>query len=144
MSYAEYQIARTFLVRADHEAELVSFIASLARENNIEVGAFTAIGALKSAQLGYYDQARHQYQEVEISSPCEIASCLGNISLKDGEPFVHAHAVLADKNGQAIAGHLVKGTVFAAEIYLQELRGPKPERQPDRITGLSLWKFASH
>jgi hypothetical protein len=65
---------------------------------------------------------------------------VGNISVKDGRPFVHAHAVLADKNGNTKAGHLLEGTVFAAEVYLRELKGAKLERKYDEVTGLSLWE----
>ena len=141
MRYAEYQIARTFLIRADYGAELISFIGKVARENDIKVATFTAIGALKSAKLGYYDQEKHEYREISINSSCELANCLGNISLKDGQPFVHAHAVLADENGDAKAGHLVEGMVFAVEVFLQELKGSKLERQPDGVTGLALWEL---
>lgn len=141
MGYAEYQIARTFLLRADYDVELISFIGKVARESNIKVATFAAIGALKSAKLGYYDQEKQEYREISINSPCELANCLGNISLKDGQSFVHAHAVLADENGDAKAGHLVEGMVFAAEVFLQELKGPELERQPDGVTGLALWEL---
>jgi len=54
----------------------------------------------------------------------EISSCLGNISLKDGEIFVHAHVTLADKEGRVLGGHLAPGTIiFAAECRITELKG---------------------
>jgi len=64
---------------------------------------------------------------------------VGNVSLKDGEPFVHAHAVLSDEKGNTRAGHLLEGIVFAAEVHLSQLEGPKLERKYDEVTGLSLW-----
>jgi hypothetical protein len=64
---------------------------------------------------------------------------VGNTSLKEDESFVHAHAVLADRNGNTKAGHLLEGRVFAAEIHLIELVGTKLVRKNDVITGLSLW-----
>jgi predicted DNA-binding protein with PD1-like motif len=74
-----------------------------------------------------------------LSTPQEIATCVGNISMKEGEPFVHAHAVLADRNGNAKGGHLLEGKVFAAEVHLFELVGEKIVRRNDGVTGLSLW-----
>jgi predicted DNA-binding protein with PD1-like motif len=94
---------------------------------------------LKSAKLGFYDQHKHEYSEHMLSAPQEIASCVGNISIKEGEPFVHAHVVLGDENGNVKAGHLLEGKVFAAEIHLFELLGEKIERENDAVTGLSLW-----
>jgi len=79
------------------------------------------------------------YHVTPVDEPVEIAACLGNISLLEGRPFVHAHAVLANGRGRSWAGHLVRGTIFAAEVYLQELSGLPLKRVPDSITGLKLW-----
>ena len=140
MVYAKFDLGRNFLVRAEHNSDLVQFVTELAEKEGIIVAAFTAIGALKRAKLEFYDQEKHEYQEITLDSPQEIASCIGNISVKDGKPFVHAHAVLADKNGNTKAGHLLEGIVFAAEVHLRELKGAKLERKYDKVTDLSLWE----
>jgi predicted DNA-binding protein with PD1-like motif len=140
MVYAKFDLGRNFLVRAEHNSDLVQFVTELAEKERIIVAAFTAIGALKRAKLEFYDQEKHEYQEITLDSPQEIASCIGNISVKDGKPFVHAHAVLADKNGNTKAGHLLEGVVFAAEVHLRELKGAKLERKYDKVTDLSLWE----
>ena len=137
--YTKFDLGRNFLVRAEHDSDLVQFVTELAEKKGITVATFTAIGALKCAKLGFYDQERQEYREMILDSPHEIASCVGNISVKDGRPFVHAHAVLADKNGNTKAGHLLEGVVFAAEVHLRELKGAKLERKYDKVTGLSLW-----
>jgi predicted DNA-binding protein with PD1-like motif len=139
MSLFEYDANQELMVRLKHDADLVQSITELARSRGIEAGSFTAIGALKRARLGYYDQKNHEYREIKIDSPHEMASCTGNISLKDGEPFAHVHVVLADEAGNTKAGHLLKGIVFAAEVHLRQLKGPKLERKYDEVTGLSLW-----
>ena len=140
MSVSQYEASRELMVRLKHAAELVQSITELARSKGIEAGSFTAIGALKRARLAYYDQKNHEYREIKIDSPHEMASCTGNISLKDGEPFVHAHVVLADETGNTKAGHLLEAIVFAAEVHLHQLRGPKLERKYDEVTSLSLWE----
>ena len=136
----EYDTSKELLVRLRHDADLVQSIAELARSKGIVTASFTAIGALKCAKLGYYDQSNHEYRELKVESPHEMASCVGNISLKDGEPFVHAHAVLADGAGNTKAGHLLEAIVFAAEVHLRQLEGPRLERKYDEVTGLSLWE----
>ena len=136
----EYDTGRELLVRLTHDADLVQSITELGRSKGIEAGTFTAIGALKRARLGYYDQRNHEYREIKIDSPHEMASCVGNISLKDGEPFAHIHVVLADEAGNTKAGHLFEGIVFAAELHLRQLEGPELEREYDEVTGLSLWE----
>ena len=139
MGYAKFELGRNFLVRAEHDSNLVKFLTELAEKKEIIAATFTAIGALKRAKLEFYDQEKHEYRKITLDSPHEIASCVGNISVKDGKTFVHAHAVLADKNGNTKAGHLLEGVVFAAEVHLRELKGAKLERKYDKVTGLSLW-----
>lgn len=134
-----YSTGKELIARLEHDADLVQSITKLARSNGVEAGSLIAIGALKRARLGYYDQESHRYREMEIDTPHEMASCIGNISLKDGEPFVHVHVVLADETGNTKAGHLSEGIVFAAEVHLHELKGPRLEREYDEATGLSLW-----
>ncbi len=81
MSLFECNANKELMVRLKHDADLVRSITELARSKGIEAGSFTAIGALKRARLGFYDQKNHEYREMKIDSPHEMASCVGNISL---------------------------------------------------------------
>ncbi len=129
------------MVRVEHNSDFIKFIEELARKEKIITASFTAVGALKWVTIGFYNQENHEYQEIKLDSPHEIACCIGNISLKDKKTFVHAHAVLADGNGNTKAGHLLESKVFAAEIHLSELEGSELERKYDKVTGLSLWEI---
>ena len=79
--------------------------------------SLSVIGALSRAELGYYDQVSQKYGRIQIEEPVELVSCSGNISMRDDQPFVHAHAVLSDREGKVRGGHLTSGTIFAAELY---------------------------
>jgi len=133
------KVGRNFLLRAEHDSDIIDFLTDFANKNEITTAGFTVVGALKSAKLGFYDQEKHEYSEMLLSVPQEIACCIGNISLKENKLFTHAHAVLADKDGNTCGGHLLGGKVFAAEVYLTELVGPKLIRKKDSVTGLFLW-----
>ncbi|MDQ1261221.1 MAG: uncharacterized protein QG575_402 [Euryarchaeota archaeon] len=139
MQIRNFRQGRIIFARLDHGEDIISQITNLAEKNGIETGALSAIGALSRAKLAYYDQISHEYVEFSLEEPVELASCSGNISMRDGRPFVHAHAVLSDRAGRTWGGHLTFGTIFAAEIYLQELSGLPLKRVPDSITGLKLW-----
>jgi predicted DNA-binding protein with PD1-like motif len=130
---------RSLLARMDHGAEIIGQITDIARDRKIKAAEISAIGALSRADLGFYDQDGQEYRVLALEEPVEIASCTGNISLLDGLPFVHAHAVLADSSGRALAGHLVRGTIFAAELFIQELPQADLHRSWDSPTGLKLW-----
>ncbi len=141
MGAGKAAVGRCFFIRVEHNSDLIAFVTEFAKKNNIALAAFTAIGALTSAKLGFYDQTKHEYVDVVLSVPQEMASCVGNVSLKDGLPFVHAHVVLSDRRKNVHGGHLLEGHVFAAEIHLTEYLGEKIVRKPDNVTGLALWNM---
>ena len=133
---------RVFVGRFDFREDLLSALTSFCEKENILLGAFTLIGALSSAKMGYYKQDEQQYVEcLSLDKKLEITSCPGNVSLKNGEVFVHAHITLADHCGRCYGGHLMPGSIiFAAEYYIEELTGAELNRVDDKDTGLSLWK----
>lgn len=142
ISHATFETERCILGRLPHGKDLIRAIEDLCIENSIQTGVFFVIGAVISVTLGSYDQNQQVYVTFKKEEPLEIVNCTGNVSLKDGKVAVHAHAVLADMNGQTIGGHIFSETiVYAAEIYLRELLGKPLEREYDSITGLSLWKL---
>lgn len=133
---------RLFIGRFGCGDDLLQALTDFCKNNKIKLGAFNLVGAVQSAKLGYYDQKQKKYTGcVELNKKLEIASCMGNISLKDGEIMVHAHIVLADFDGKAFGGHLMPETkVFAAEYFIQELIGGELKRGKDDLTGLPLWQ----
>lgn len=128
-----------FLARLPKGDDLLEAITREFRERLIRKGAFSAIGAVTRATLGYYDESR-QYVNREFQGRYEIAACTGNVSEKDGEVFVHAHVVLSGHDYGCVAGHLMPGTeIFAAELYGTPVPGDVPVRAFDEPTGLALW-----
>lgn len=121
--------------------DLLEALTKECADGEIFLGEVRAIGAVSRARVGFYDQDFRQYRYITYEAPMEILSLVGNISLKEGRPFVHAHITLADKEGVACGGHLAEGTVvFACEYVIQEyLSGERFERGFDEETGLFLW-----
>jgi predicted DNA-binding protein with PD1-like motif len=135
----ELQRGRSLLVRLDHGADVVNQIFELAGNECIQNGAFSVIGALTQAEIAFYDQESHEYNELLVDENVELVSCAGNISIRGGKPFVHAHVVLAGSDGETRGGHLLRGKIFAAELFLVELLGKPMIREHDSSTGLNLW-----
>ncbi len=126
--------------KAAYGSDLLGELNKFCREKGIQYGWLSGLGAVQKAALSYYDQQMREYQSVEIDRSLEITHLEGNISLKDGAPFVHAHVTLADRAGNAYGGHLGPGTVvFACEFTLEVFDGPPLERSFDTKTGLFLW-----
>lgn len=137
----EVKAVKMFMGKLAHGADLLEEITKICVDQDICLGSVEALGAVKKARLGYYNQQDHEYHFFDLNQTLEITNLTGNISIKDGTPVVHSHVTLSDKDGHTYGGHLVPGTiVFACEIKIQVLDGPKFERGFDQETGLPLWK----
>ncbi|MBN1788409.1 MAG: DNA-binding protein [Sedimentisphaerales bacterium] len=139
--YNQVQLKKTIIGKLEHGKDLLGELQAVCKEQDILLGRVSAIGAVKKAKIGYYDQQSREYHFFEIDKNLEISNLTGNISIRDNQPMVHAHITLCDSAGNAFGGHLVQGTiVFACEFVIDVYDGPKLLRQYDEITGLPLWK----
>ena len=132
---------RCFMGRLPKGDDLLGALEKLCQEHNITLGEVRALGAVERARVGFYNQKERKYYFLDFEQPLEILALVGNISLRDGKPMVHAHVTLADAAGRAVGGHLAEGApVFACEFVLYEyLADQKLSRQNDPATGLMLW-----
>ncbi|MFB6235042.1 MAG: PPC domain-containing DNA-binding protein [Halopenitus sp.] len=138
MDYREVETSAEYLARLETGADWRQEIEDLARAEDVEAGWFMAMGAVQDAEVWFYDQDDQEYQSVTFDEPLEVAACVGNVADLEGDVFAHTHAVLSRKSGQALAGHLDAGTVFAGEVYMRAFEEPLV-REHDPETDLDLW-----
>ena len=137
----EYTSGKTFICKLNHGGDLIDSIHKICREKSITLAQLQGIGALKNANIAFYDQANQTYEQKEFQGEFEILSLIGNISLKDGEPICHAHLVFGNEKGEAYGGHLLPGCmIYACELIITELKGNTLKRGLDKETGLPLWE----
>jgi predicted DNA-binding protein with PD1-like motif len=131
---------RIFVGRLATGSDLVDEIEGQCAAENVMAAEVTAIGAVRRAAYAYYEQTDQRYRELASETHHEITGFVGNVSERDGRPFLHAHATFADADGATVGGHLLRGIeVFAAEVVIRELRDVSLVRRHDAETGLSLW-----
>jgi predicted DNA-binding protein with PD1-like motif len=138
MNYREVTTAGEYLARLETGADWRAEIEALAADVDADAAWFAAMGAVQDAELWFYDQESCEYQSMTFDEPLEVASCVGNVSLLDGERFAHTHAVLSRPSGQSLAGHLDSATVWAGEVYLRAFED-ELRREYDETTELDLW-----
>jgi predicted DNA-binding protein with PD1-like motif len=122
--------------------ELLETIARVALKNHIDSGFFFLIGTLKKVVLGFYKDGK--YVPNEISGPVEIASCTGNISIKENHDLVvHGHIVVTDIKCRALGGHILEGCLVDAtvELVLVEAESGSLKRRLDPEKNLFLWSL---
>jgi len=139
MKSVESKPGKVVLARLYEDEDLLESITEQAKKSRIKTGYFTLIGTLKRAKLGFYREGR--YQPIEMAGPLEITSCVGNLSIKKGEPFTHAHISVSNDKGEVFGGHALPGCTVAAtgELVLVETAGVNLQRKFDKKTKLYLW-----
>jgi predicted DNA-binding protein with PD1-like motif len=136
----EAQPGRTWVGRLETGDDLVEEIERFCAENDVHAAWVSVIGAVRHAAFAYYLQEERRYVELGRTEHQEISGFVGNISMRDDRPFLHAHATFANESGKAVGGHLLAGCeVFVAEITIREMTGVELIRTPDEVTGLALW-----
>jgi len=141
MSYLHYKPKRVYMGQLPYGADLYNSLTEIVVKEDICLGRIQGIGATTHAIVAYYDQNTKKYNPLEFPGGMEIVSLNGNVSLRDGKPFVHVHIVLGDAQGKLFGGHLLQGTkLFACEVFIEEFEGELLMRSYDERTGLYLWK----
>jgi predicted DNA-binding protein with PD1-like motif len=138
MNYRAVEPAGEYVARLETGADWRAEIESLADAVEADAAWFTALGAVRDAELWFYDQDECEYYPIEFDEPLEVASCTGNVSWLDEERFAHTHVVLSGPDGEAVAGHLNEATVWAGEVHMRAFEEPL-EREYDETTELDLW-----
>ncbi len=105
----------------------------------IQAGTLQVIGGLEEAVIGYFDRAAGEYVNHQTGH-VEICAGLGNVSLKDGKPFIHLHLTLSGKESGAVGGHAMEGCrAYVVEAYVRKLGGEPPVRQDVEGMTLKVW-----
>jgi predicted DNA-binding protein with PD1-like motif len=135
----EGKISGVIVERFKTGDDILEGLNKLVLQNHISAGSFTALGAVNKATVGCF-VGGGKYSTTSLRGPLEIVSCLGNVSMKEDAPFVHAHITLADRKGKTHGGHLMPGTTVGAtfELTLHSYDQMELRRKLDPETKLFL------
>ena len=88
--------------------------------------------------MAYFDWASKRYQNISIDEQVEVLSFVGDITIENDAPKVHAHVVLGKADASAHGGHLIRASVRPTlEIIITE--APRHlHRRFDPDSGLAL------
>lgn len=144
MKHCLYRPKRTYIGQLPNGADLYNTLSDIVIKEDICPARIQGIGATTHAVVAFYDQNKKKYNTLEFPGGMEILSLNGNVSLRDGKPFVHSHIVLGDAQGKVFGGHLLPGTkILVCEVFIEEFEGEQLIRNFDEQTGLYLWETVS-
>ncbi len=113
-------------------------LTSFAGAEGIRAAEISGIGAFQRAVIGFYDLQTKEYDRIPVEEDTEVLSLLGNLTIVDDAPRVHAHVSLGKSDASVIGGHLFEGVCGATiELFIRKEPG-ELLRVPDENAGLPL------
>ena len=105
------------------------------------MGSVTAIGAANDVTIGIFSTQEKQYHARRCQGDYEISALVGNVTRKEGEPYLHLHITIGNPvTGEVHAGHLTSATISATlELFLQVWDGQVGREFSDQV-GLNLFR----
>jgi len=128
-------------VRLESGERVAETLLGLLRAEGIGYAAVSGLGAVSQARLSYWNSQSRQYEAHELEEQLEVVSLTGNVTLREGEPFLHLHIALGRQDLTVLGGHFNDAVAHPTlEIWLQP--GNEPVRRvPDATSGLTLMEL---
>ncbi len=129
------------ILRIDRGEEIVKAVNDFCQREHITLGFLSGLGAIDHAKLGLYSLEKHEYLVNEFDGEYEIVNLVGNVTTKEGVPYVHMHMMISDETGAVFGGHLTEARVaVTCEIFLHTVAGTV-EREVDPAIGINMMVF---
>ena len=129
------------LVSLEKGDEIFDSINTVIDETDIKFGWINGIGAVEHITLGSYSVEKKDYIKKEFKGEFELTSLVGNITTKNGSPFIHLHVNVSDKQCNAYGGHLFSGIITATGELIIFLSDSYINRRESDDIGLYLWNL---
>ena len=134
--------AHCFVLSLDNHVEVSGALAAFCLEKGILAGTITGLGAISEATFRFLDPSTKKYVDKTFSEQMEITNLTGNISQKDGKPYLHLHITASRRDYTCIGGHLLSARINGAcELLVEEFPGAFIGRRADEETGLNLYDW---
>ena len=131
----------TYIIYIEQNERIMETLTRFCKDNNIINPQLSGIGAIKDIELGAYDLEKQEYIKKLYPEIWELTSYQGNVLLKDGEPFIHAHINISDHSLIGKGGHLFEAQVAAVGEFILRKINTDGKREFDPNIGLACMAF---
>ena len=113
MDYRKFE--QGYVLRLDPGEEIVGSLTRLVEQEGIQLASVSALGAANDVTIGIFNTVEKKYYSQRYQGDYEISALVGNVTRKEGEPYLHLHITIGNPvTGQVHAGHLSSATISAA------------------------------
>lgn len=131
-------------VRLESGEHAHAALVELLKREEVGYASVTGLGAVRWVRLAYWNAMTREYEPHEVEEQVEVVSLVGNVTLRDGEPFLHLHISLGRQDLSMFGGHFLDAIAHPNfEIWIQREAGPV-HRRVEPASGLALMDLAEH
>jgi hypothetical protein len=127
-----------FLVRLMKGEEIHESLTTYAGKHGITGATVSGIGAVRNVEVGFFNTKIRAYDRRKINEDTELLSLIGNLCLREGRPFLHAHVVLMKSDFSVCGGHLIRGEINVTGEFAVRQADLSLVRSMDETIGLDL------
>lgn len=124
------------MLRLDHGEDILASVLKGVEGEGSTLLITTGLGMIHDFELGYFDNGN--YIKARFKEPFELLSMQGSVA-SEGEPRIHIHVTVADKEHKAFGGHLMRGKAWMSnEIGMIRISGHSSKREfnPEKKVGM--------
>ena len=128
-------------IRLAKGENIFTHLYKILKTEGVKSAWVNGIGAIENIEIGSYDLKNKRYNRVKLKGIYELTSLMGNLSYKEGEPFLHLHANLSDHECKSYGGHLFTAEINATGEFIIYILNLSSDRVYDENIGLHLLEF---
>ena len=128
-------------LRLDKDDDIAESIYKVIEKERIKFAKVSGIGATDDFTVGVFNIEKKEYEKFDFCGNHEINALTGNITEKDGMPYIHLHITATGSGGKVVGGHLIKGVISLTGEIIITVLGGDITREFDENLGINRWKF---
>jgi len=126
------------VIRIQKGEEILAALRQVCTQENIVLASVNGIGAVNDVTLGVFNSKKFVYESTRYTGDMEIVSCMGNVTQKDGEVYLHLHMAVANATkGVVYAGHLNDAKISLTGEFILRIIDGRVEREYSPEVGVS-------
>jgi len=129
------------IIRLARGENIFTDLYKILKNESVRSAWINGIGAIENVELGSYDLKNKRYNRVKLEGVYELTSLMGNLSYKEGEPFLHLHVNLSNHECKSYGGHLFTADINATGEFIIHILNVDSDRVYNENIGLHLLEF---
>ncbi|MDR6525178.1 putative DNA-binding protein with PD1-like motif [Chryseobacterium rhizosphaerae] len=135
------KVDHIYIVSLKNRSNIVEALTDFIRNQNIQAGEVTGIGAVSEATLRFFNPSTKNYVDKTFKEQMEVTHISGNVAEIEEKISLHLHITLGREDYTALAGHLLEATIQGAAEFIFYPLHTRVVKVKNQEIGINLYDF---